>query len=78
MLSGNPAGGPGILKVEAAGDAIDIQYLPGEIESGAHFAFHGFEVHFRKSHSAAFYKLVFESILSQDSQLSGHQTMTNL
>jgi hypothetical protein len=69
MLSGNPSGGPGILKVEASGDAIDIQYFPREMESGAHFAFHGFEVHFGKSHSATFYKFVFVAILSQDSQL---------
>lgn len=25
MLGGNPSGGPGALKVEASGDAIDIQ-----------------------------------------------------
>jgi len=78
VLGGDPAGGPGILKIESTGDAIDIQYFPCEIESGAHLALHGFEINFGKSHSAAFYKFVFKSILSQDSQLSSHQTMTNL
>ena len=64
MLGGNPSGGPGVLKVKAAGDAVDVQYFPGEMESGAHFALHGLEIHFGKCNSAAFHKFVLIPVLS--------------
>ena len=40
------AGGPGVLEIEAAGDAIDIEDFTGEIQSLAEFRLHGFEIHF--------------------------------
>ena len=43
-LPGQPAGGPGILEVEATGQTIDIQRLSGEIQAGEALALHGFKV----------------------------------
>src|SRR5205085_11011402 len=45
-ITGNPAGGPGCLEIEAAGQSVDIEQFPREIKSGANPAFHSLEVYF--------------------------------
>jgi len=48
-----PAGGPGGLEVEAAGEAVDVQHFAGEIKSGTDAAFHRREIHLAQVHAAA-------------------------
>ena len=49
----NPAGCPRGLKIEPAGDAVNVQHLAGEKQSGANPAFHRLEIHFVQPHAAA-------------------------
>ena len=51
--AGDPAGGPGGLEIEAAGQAVYVKKFAGEMEAGANPAFHGFEIHLSQAHAAA-------------------------
>lgn len=41
------------MEVEAAGDAVDVKDFACEVEAGAEFAFHGFEIDFFEIDAAA-------------------------
>src|SRR5690606_7100360 len=60
MLASQIGPGPGILEIEAPGDGIHIDDLPGEIEPGMQFTFHGLEVDFLQGHSPCGDKFLFE------------------
>src|SRR5438046_2058626 len=68
-VAGNPAGGPGSLKVEPASDAIDVEKFAREIKPGADTAFHGFEVNFGQAHAAASDELIFVEAFPGDLEL---------
>ena len=53
-------GGPGGLEVEAAGDAVDVKELAGEVEAGAVAALKGAGVDGAEGHAAAGDELVLE------------------
>src|ERR1043166_3793652 len=44
--SGNPSGCPRGLKIESAGDAIDVEHFASEIEARTNSTLHRFEIHF--------------------------------
>src|SRR3954464_12679528 len=49
----NPTGGPGGLKIKAAGNAINIEQFACEIEMRHDSAFHGLEIDFAQPNAAA-------------------------
>ena len=51
------------LKVEAAGDAVDVEALSGEVEVGHELAFHGLEIDFLEADAAAGDEFVFADII---------------
>ena len=57
---------PRVLKVETAGDAVDVDDLAGEVEPGHELAFHRLEVDLVGGHSAARYELGFVHALAID------------
>lgn len=59
-MPGQPAGGPGGLEVEAAGQGVDVEDFPGEEQAGLQAALHGLEVDFFQADSAAGHKFFFE------------------
>ena len=67
--SGEVAGGPGGLEVEAAGDAVDVEDFACEIEVGVGLAFHRFEIEVFQVHSATGDELVFVGALAGDLKL---------
>ena len=70
-VAGDPAGGPGGLEVEPAGDAVDVEEFAGEVEAGDEFAFHGFEIHFAEANAAAGDEFVFVEALAVHGQFGG-------
>src|SRR5687767_3601700 len=46
---GEPAGGPGGLEVEAAGEAVDVEQLAREEEAGTKLALHGLKIDFAQA-----------------------------
>lgn len=55
----NITGGPGILKVESAGNAIYIQYLPGKEQVRYFPAHHSVRIYFTQCNAAGCYKFFF-------------------
>src|SRR2546427_12176751 len=74
-LAGNPAGGPCRLKIEAAGDAIDIEQFAGEVEPRTDAAFHRLEVHFCQPHTAARDAFIVVQALSRHRVFSANQSL---
>jgi hypothetical protein len=62
-------GCPGILEVEAACDAVDVNDLAGEVEAGADFALHGFHVDVAQLNAAAGDELFFVCAFAVDGKL---------
>ena len=52
------------MKVEAAGDAVDIENLSGKVEPGVLFAFHAFELHVIERNAAAGNEFIFVQAFS--------------
>src|SRR5436190_9217955 len=67
-LTCDPAGRPGCLEVETAGDAVDIEEFASEKDAGSNFAFHRLEVHFRERDAAARHEFLFVQTFSGDGQ----------
>jgi hypothetical protein len=59
-------GGPGGLKIKAAGHPIDIENLTGKVEVWNRFTFHRFQVQVIEGHSAAGHKFLFIEAFSSD------------
>jgi hypothetical protein len=59
-------GGPGGLKIKAAGHPIDIENLTGKVEVWNRFTFHRFQVQVIERHSAAGHKFLFIEAFSSD------------
>ena len=57
-LACDEAGGPGGLEVVAPSDAVQVQHLARQEESGAHAALHAAEGHLAKLHAPASDELV--------------------
>ena len=64
---------PGVLEIEAAGDAVDVEDFAREVKAWALAAFHRLEVDFRKLHAAAGHELVLEHALAVDLELRGRE-----
>jgi hypothetical protein len=75
---GNPSGGPSCLEIETSGQAIQVQKLSSEIESRANAAFHGFEIHFSQTHTAASNKLIFIEALADHLKLGTAKLLNKL
>jgi hypothetical protein len=71
--AGNPAGGPGRLKVEAAGDAVDVEQFAGEVQSGTYPALHRSEIHIAQFHAAAGDEFVLVQALSGDFEVGANE-----
>ena len=54
------------MKVEAAGDAVDVEDLAGKVKAGDHSTLHRLEVHVAEMHPAAGDKLVLVHALAID------------
>ena len=67
------SGGPGGLEVEAAGDAIDIEDLAGEVEAGDGLALHRFELDVIERDATAGYEFVFIKAFTGDLKFGAHQ-----
>tara|TARA_B100000614_G_scaffold17802_1_gene14616 strand:+ start:1130 stop:1321 length:192 start_codon:yes stop_codon:yes gene_type:complete len=52
-FASNVSARPGGLEVEAAGDAVDVQALSGEVQAVYQLALHGFEIDFLETDAAA-------------------------
>src|SRR5205807_5156150 len=65
-MSCDPSGCPGGLEIKAAGDAVNVEELAGEIKIWCDPAFHGFEIDLAQSHATASDKLLFVQRLPVD------------
>ena len=66
QAASDEAGGPGGLKIEAAGDAVHIEDLAGEVQAGHDPALHRMEVHLAEGHAPASDELLLEGGLAGD------------
>jgi hypothetical protein len=60
----DPSAGPGMLKIEPAGDPIYVHYLSSKENTGLYPAFHGIGIYLSKFYAATGYKFFFESCFS--------------
>ena len=65
-LAGHPGRGPGGLKIEASGNAVDVQRLAGEIQAGNLPAFHGLHVDLLQGNPPASDKLLLVHAFADD------------
>jgi hypothetical protein len=57
-------GGPGGLKIKAAGDSIDVENFTAKVEIWNRFTFHSFQVQVVEQDSATGHKFLFIEALS--------------
>src|SRR5205807_7879536 len=74
-LPRNPAGGPGGLEIEPAGEAVNVEQFTGEIEARANPAFHGLEIHLAQTHAAARDEFFLVQALAGDLELGANQLL---
>src|SRR5664280_2007799 len=67
--AGKPAGGPGRLEVEHAGQPVDVEDFAGKIEAGTPPALHRFEVDLLEPHAPAGDKFFLEQALAGHGEL---------
>lgn len=65
-FSSNEPGGPSGLKIESTGDAVDVQHLAGEKQSGCDAAFHGLKIDVPQINATARHKFLFERGFAAD------------
>ena len=70
---GEVGGGPGGLKVETAGDAVDVEALADEIKPGRDATFHGAEVNGRSPDATGGDEFIFVSRLAFRLEAGGLQ-----
>ena len=54
------------MKIEAAGDAVDVEDFAGEVEAGGETAFHGFEMNLFERDSTAGDEFIFVGAFARD------------
>jgi len=52
------------LKVEPAGNAVDVQHLTRKVQTGAKAAFHGLKIHIPQANAATGNKFFFKDALA--------------
>ncbi len=67
------AAGPGVLKVEATGDAVDVHNFSREVEAVHKLALHRLEVDLVQRNAAARDELIFVRTLATDRECRGCQ-----
>src|SRR5258708_4171844 len=65
-FSGEPAGCPGGLKIESAGQTINVEQFASEKQTRTFPAFHGLEVHFAQSNATAGDELILVESFPRD------------
>ena len=68
--------GPGILEIEAAGDAVDVEDFAREMQPSAFPTFHGLEVDLGQLYAAAGDELVLEHALAVDLEFRGGEIIS--
>src|SRR5438445_124492 len=71
----NPSSGPCGLKVETAGQAVDIKQFTAKIQPPANAAFHGFEIYLIEAHAAARDKFILVQSFASDLQFATSQLL---
>ena len=75
-LSGEPAGGPGGLKIEPAGQPVNVEKFPAQMQSRTDPALHGFKIHLAQPDPAAGYKLILVQALAAHGKFRAPQLVS--
>src|SRR6516225_2702899 len=71
----NPTGGPCCLKIETAGDTVEVEEFSCKVELRAFQAFHGSEVYLFQTHTAAGDELLFIEAFAAYRELTPDQLL---